>query len=95
MAQRASWKGFLNIDELSCPVALYAAVSTSERIAFHTLNRKTGHRVRRQFVDQETGRLVEADDQVKGYETGKGEYIVLEPEEVAAAFPESDKTMAI
>ena len=95
MAPRANWKGFLKIAELTCPIALYTAVSTSERVAFHTLNRKTGHRVRRQFVDQETGRLVEPADQVKGYEVGKDDFVVLEPEEIAAAFPDSDKTIDI
>ncbi|RQP04556.1 MAG: Ku protein [Paracoccus sp. BP8] len=95
MAPRAIWKGLLKIAELSCPVALHAAASTSERIAFHTLNRATGHRVRRQFVDGTTGKPVEKDDQVKGYEVGEGDYVVLDPEEIAAAVPESDKTLAV
>jgi DNA end-binding protein Ku len=95
LAPRANWKGFLKIAEVICPVALYTAASTSERIAFHTVNRATGHRVHRQFVDSETGDPVEKDAQVKGYETSKGEYVVLEPEEVAAAVPESDKTLSI
>ena len=95
MAPRANWKGFLKVAELTCPVALYTAASTSERIAFHTLNRSTGHRVQRQFIDSDTGKPVEREDQVKGYEVGSGEYIVLEPEEVAAAVPESDKTLAV
>src|SRR5690606_31895642 len=73
----------------------YTAASTSDRIAFHTLNRATGHRVRRQFVDSETGKPVERDEQVKGYEVGSGEYIVLDPEEVASAVPDSDKTLAV
>jgi DNA end-binding protein Ku len=47
MAPRANWKGFLKLGGLSCPVALYMAASQSERIAFHTINRATGHRVRR------------------------------------------------
>ena len=91
MAPRANWKGFLKVAELTCPVSLHPAASTSERIAFHTLNRATGHRVRRQFIDQETGKPVEADAQVKGYEIGQDEYIMLEPSEIAAAIPESDK----
>jgi len=95
LAPRANWKGFLKIAEVICPVALYTAASTSERIAFHTVNRATGHRVHRQFVDSETGDPVEKDDQVKGYETSKGEYVVLESEEVAAAVPESDKALSI
>lgn len=92
---RANWKGFLKVAELTCPVALYTAASTSERIAFHTLNRDTGHRVRRQFIDQETGKVVEVDQQVKGYEVGQGEYVVLEPAEIKAAVPESDKTLSV
>lgn len=95
MARRASWKGFLKIAELTCPVALYAAASTSERIAFHTLNRKTGHRVHRILVDAETGKTVEREDQVKGYEIGQDDYVVLTPQEVAAAVPESDKTLTV
>lgn len=95
MSPRAIWKGFLKIDELTCPVALYAAASTADRVSFHTLNRKTGNRVNRQYVDEETGKPVERDDQVKGYETGKGEHVLLEPDEIAAAVPESDKTLDV
>ncbi|SIR14099.1 DNA end-binding protein Ku [Paracoccus thiocyanatus] len=95
MAPRALWKGVLKIAELGCPVALHAAASTSERIAFHTLNRATGNRVRRQFVDSATEKPVEKDDQVKGYDIGEGDYIILEPEEIAAAVPESDKTLSV
>jgi len=94
-APRASWKGFLKIAEVTCPVGLYAAVSSSERIVLHTVNRSTGSRVSRQYVDAATGAPVEADDQVKGYEVGKDEYVVLEPDEVAAAVPESDKQLTV
>lgn len=95
MAPRANWKGYLRIAELSCPVALYTAASTAERIAFHTINRATGNRVHREFVDSATGRPVDKDDQVKGYEVDRDEYVLLEPDEVAAAIPDSDKTLAI
>ena len=95
MAPRAIWKGHLEIGQLVCPVALYAAASTSERVAFHIVNRKTGHRVRRVFVDAETGEPVERDDQAKGYETDRGKTIVLEEEELAEAVPESDKTLRV
>lgn len=95
VAPRANWKGFIKFGEVACPVALYTAASSSERIAFNTLNRKTGNRVKREFVDSETGDPVERDDQVKGYEVENGQYIVLEPDEVAAAVPDSDKTLKI
>jgi DNA end-binding protein Ku len=92
---RASWKGYLKIAEVTCPVALYAAASSAERIALHLINRKTGHRVHRQFIDAVTGKPVEREDQVKGYEVDKDEYVVLEPEEILAAVPESDKTLSV
>lgn len=95
MAPRANWKGVLKVGEVACPVALYTAASTSDRIAFHTINRATGHRIHRQFVDDETGKPVEKDDQVKGYEVSSGDYVVLEPEEVAAAVPGSDKVLDV
>jgi DNA end-binding protein Ku len=95
LSPRASWKGFLKVAEVAVPVALYAAASTTERIALHTINRPTGHRVRREFIDAETGQTVERDDQVKGYEVAKDEYVTLEPEEIEAVIPHSDKTLTI
>lgn len=94
MAPRANWKGHLKLGELTAAVALYSAATTSERVSFNMINRKTGHRIERHFVDSETGKPVERDDQVKGYDTG-GDPIVFEPEEIAAAMPESDKTIAV
>lgn len=95
MSPRAQWKGYLKFGEVNCAVALYTAVSTSERISFHTLNRETGNRVRREFVDSDTGRPVPREDQVKGYELNKGDYIALEPEEITASIPESDKVLHV
>ena len=92
---RASWKGFLKVAEVTTPVALYAAASSSGRIALHAVNRATGHRLNRQYVDADTGAVVPPEDQVKGYEIGKDEYVTLEPEEVAAVVPQSDKTLDV
>lgn len=92
---RALWKGVLDLGALTCPVGLYAATATAQRISFHTINRATGHRVQRRFVDIDTGAEVERDAQVKGYEKSAGTYVVLEPDEVAQAVPESDKRLAL
>ncbi|MCS0501261.1 non-homologous end joining protein Ku [Ancylobacter mangrovi] len=95
MAPRATWKGFLKLDEVVCGVALYTAVTASERVSLHMLNRRTGHRLQRRFIDPDTGETVERDQQVKGYEVGSGDYVMLDPEEVAAATPENDKTLSV
>jgi DNA end-binding protein Ku len=59
------------------------------------LNRKTGNRLHRQFVDSETGKEVERDDQVKGYENSPNDYVVLDQAEITAAVPQGDKTLSV
>lgn len=95
MAPRPNWKGYLKLSLVSCPVALYPATSTSERVSFRTLNRKTGNRVRRQFIDDVSGTPVEAKEQVKGYEIAKDEYIQIEDDEIKAVQLESNHTIDI
>lgn len=95
MAARATWKGQLTIGALSCPVGLYTAVSSADHIALNIVNRKTGNRVERQFVDSETGKPVDKDNQVKGYQLDSGDYILIEGDEIAAIMPDSDKTLVI
>ena len=82
MAPRPNWKGFLKLSLVSCAVALYPATSTSERIRFHIINRKTGNRIRNDVIDAETGQPVEPEDRVKGYEVEKGQYVLVEDEEL-------------
>jgi DNA end-binding protein Ku len=95
MAPRANWKGYLRLSLVSCPVALYPASSTREKIHFHRLNRRTGNRIRIQNVDAETGDVVERDDLVRGYELSKGQYIEVSDEELEAIEIESTRTIDI
>ncbi len=95
MAPRANWKGYLKLSLVSCAVALYPASNPPRRIAFHTLNRKTGNRLRRQMFDPETGDVVETEDQAKGYEVAKGEYVTVDDEEIDAIAIESTHTIDI
>jgi DNA end-binding protein Ku len=92
---RSQWKGFLKFGGVSCGVALYTAASTSERIAFNTINKASGNRVNRVFIDSETEDRVEKEKQTKGFEIENGQYIIIDPEEVAATIPESNKTLEI
>jgi DNA end-binding protein Ku len=95
LAARAIWKGVIKIAEIVCPVSMYTAASQSERIALHMVNRSSGHRLKRIYVDDKTDKPVDFEDQVKGYETSEGHYVVLEPEDIAAAVPESDKALTV
>src|SRR5262245_244921 len=95
MAPRPNWKGYLKLSLVSCPVALFPATTTSERVSFRTLNRATGNRVKRQFVDDQTGEPVETEDQIKGYEVAKGEFIQIEDDELKSVQLESNHTIDI
>lgn len=95
MAARAVWSGAIKIAELVCPVKMYTAATTSERISLNLVNRDTGHRLKRLYVDVKTNKPVEKEDQVKGYETSEGRYVVLEQDEITAAVPDSDKVLKV
>jgi DNA end-binding protein Ku len=95
MAPRANWKGYLKLSLVSCAVSLYPASSSSSRVSFNTINRKTGNKVKRQFVDAETGDVVESDDQAKGYPVSKDSYMLVEDDELEAIQIESTHTIDI
>ena len=94
-ARRAYWKGYLKLSLVTCPIALYPASSQAEKTHFHQINRKTGHRLRQQMVDEVTGKVVGKDDKSRGYEVSKGKYVEIEPEEIKAIQVESTHTLDI
>ena len=95
MAERASWSGYLKLSLVSCAISLFPATTAAERIRFHIVNRVTGNRVKRQFVDSDTDEVVESDEQVKGFEVGKGEYVYVEDDEIDDIRIESSHTIDI
>lgn len=83
---RPFWSGQIQISLVTFGVKLFPAVEAKSEIRFHQISRRTGDRVRHQKVSAgATGeeQPVEKDDIVKGYEFSKGEYIQIDPEEIA------------
>jgi DNA end-binding protein Ku len=95
MAPRAYWKGYLKLSLVSCPIALYPAASSSERVSFHRINKKTGNRLKQQNVDSESTEPVEKEDIGRGYEIAKGQYIQVEDDELEKIQIESTHTIEI
>ena len=95
MPPGANWKGYLRLSLVSCPIALYPASSLSEKVSFNRINRKTGNRLKQQNVDSETGEVVPREDIARGYEIGKGQYLIVEDEEFEAVEVESTRTIEI
>ncbi len=95
MAPRSFWKGYLKLSLVTCPVTMVPATAETAKIRFHTLNRATGNRVEARWIDAGTGATVETEDEVKGYEIGEDQYVVLEDDELDAVALESTRTIDI
>jgi DNA end-binding protein Ku len=92
---RPFWKGYLKLSLVSCAIAMFPASSMGERVSFRQINKKTGHRLKQQLVDAETGEVVESQDKGRGYEIGKNEYLPVEDEELDNLALESTHTIEI
>ena len=95
MAPRSFWKGYLKLSLVTCPVAMSPATTENEKVRFHTLNRASGNRVTSRYVDGVTGKPVGEDDEVKGYQRGEEEYVLLEDDEIDAVGLQSTRTIDI
>ena len=92
---RPYWKGYIKLALVSCPIAVYTASSSGERVAFRQLNKKTGNRLRQQLVDDVTREPVEAADKGRGYEYAKNAYLLIEDEEIESIEVESNHMIEI
>src|SRR5260221_13074079 len=92
---RPYWKGYLKLALVSCPIALHAACSTAERIAFRQINKATGNRLRQQLIDEETREPVAPEHKGRGYEVAKGHYLIVEDAELEAIEIESTRIIEI
>jgi DNA end-binding protein Ku len=92
---RPYWKGYLKLALVSCPIALHAACSSAERIAFRQINKATGNRLRQQLIDEETREPVAPEQKGRGYELAKGQYLMVEDAELEAIEIESTHTIEI
>ncbi len=95
MAARTFWKGYLKLSLVTCRVAMVPASSERERIRFHTLNRATGSRVTSRYVDSETGKPVDEDDEARAYEISEDRLVIVEDEELENVALESTRTIDI
>jgi DNA end-binding protein Ku len=96
MSIRAQWKGHLKLSLVSCPVALYPAVSSDKgRVTFKMVNTDTMNRLKEQHIDSVTGDVVESEKKGKGFEIGKDQYLLVEKDELEAIQIESKRVIEI
>jgi Ku protein len=95
MPPRAYWKGYLKLSLVSCPIALYPATTSVDKVRFHMINTETGNRLKQQMIDSETGDVVEGDQKGRGYELSKGKSVAIDKDELDAIQLESTHTIDI
>ena len=85
MPARSIASATISFGLVSVPVNLFSSAESSATISFNMLDKKTGKRVKQQYVSsEEKPRVVEKDDIVKGYEFAKNQYVIFSPEELKA-----------
>jgi DNA end-binding protein Ku len=89
-----TWKGFVSFGLVTFPVRLFAA-ARAEHVQFHLLHRKDLSRVKEVWYCAEENKAIDRSDMVKGYESSKGEYVVVEDEELKQIAPPTATTMEI
>ena len=94
MAARPSWQGHLRLSLVTCPVALYTAISRTSEVSFHLINPETDNRIRMVATDPDTG-PIERSQLVKGYEFEKNQYVILTDEDLESVKIESSKVIDI
>lgn len=91
---RPIWHGSITFGLVTIPVALYSATE-DHTIHFNQFERGTADRIRYQRVNERTGKQVDYADIVRGHEVGDGEYVVVEPDELAAIAPGRSQSIEI
>ena len=93
MALRPYWSGSIRLSLVSLPVRIYAALNRSKQIPLHEIYKPTGERVHNHLMAGDAE--IDRDDVVKGYEIERGEYVLLEPDEIKALKIPSSKTLDV
>ena len=94
MAARAYWQGQIRLALVSIPVEVYSATKSGATIQFHQIHEPSGKRINYEKVVQGIG-PVDRDEIVKGYEVSKGNYVILDEDEIEAAKVESRRTLEL
>lgn len=95
MAMRPIWKGSLKLSLISIPVRVFPATNASRDVSFRQLHRKCHTPIQLKKWCPHCEEDVGPNDIVKGYESAKGQYVIVTEEEIAALRPESTHVVDI
>jgi len=79
---RPIWSGHITFGLISIPVSIYSAVEASEHVSFRLLHRKDHAPIKYKKFCSKEDKEVPNDEIVRGFEVSKGEFSVVEKEEL-------------
>lgn len=91
---RSLWKGAISFGLVHVPIALYSATDESD-LEFKMIDKRTMDPVGYKRINKKSGKEVATTDIVKGIEWENGQFVLLSPEEIAAAYPKTTQTIEI
>ncbi|MBR0554008.1 Ku protein [Stakelama marina] len=94
MAARAYWQGQIRLALVSIPVEIYSATKSGASVSFRQIHEPSGKPIHYEKVVTGVG-PVDTDEIMKGYEVEKGNYVLLDQEEIDAVKLESKKTLEL
>ncbi|WP_288414139.1 Ku protein [uncultured Sphingomonas sp.] len=94
MPARAYWQGQIRLALVSIPVEIYSATKSGASVAFKQIHEPSGKPIHYEKVVTGVG-PVDTDEIMKGYEVSKGEFVLLEQDEIDAVKLESKKTLEL
>merc|ERR1712227_6133 len=94
MAARAYWQGQIRLALGSIPVEIYSATKSGAKIRFNQIHEPSGKRISYEKVVPGIG-PVDRDEIIKGYEVSKGNYVLLDEDEIEAVKIESKRTLEL
>lgn len=95
MAARPTWKGYLKISLVNIPVRVFPATDAAATLSFNQLHRECRSRIQQKRWCPTCQTEVANTDLVKGYEFEKGQYVVMEEDDLAKVRPESTRVINI
>jgi DNA end-binding protein Ku len=95
MAARAIGTATLSFGLVAIPVKVFSSTVSEGDYSFNLLEKKTGSRLKQQYISQQTGEVVPREEMVKGYEFAKGQYVVFTDEELKAVEEKANKAVMI
>jgi DNA end-binding protein Ku len=95
MPARSIGTATISFGLVSVPVHVYSSAESQQSVSFNLLSKKSGTRLKQQYIDQKTGEIVPREQMVKGYEFAKDQYVVFTPEELKALEEKATSTIDI